>query len=105
MQATQERRKYQRLDVNLNAKFSKMCILAEDKSFQPAEVVNLSAEGLFIKTGEPLQVGNLIEVTFWLAGNGKPTNPVRAEGIVRWSSDKPTEELSEGMGVEFLWRN
>ena len=60
------KRKFSRVAFNLKAYFNCRAV-----SFK-GEVENLSLNGMLVKTGEKLQLGDLVEITLYLSGTANP---------------------------------
>ena len=61
-----EKRRFSRVAFNLKAFFN-----CRDASFK-GEVENLSLNGMFVRTGEKLCLGELVEITLYLSGTTNP---------------------------------
>lgn len=84
-----DRRRADRILVDLKVDFR------SQDMFLYAFVADLSALGLFIRSGNPYPVGSKLHLNFFLPGHEQP---LEADGEVRWvSPGGPTP----GMGVEF----
>ena len=70
------------------------------KEFKAARSLDVSARGMFIRTGHVYPVGEDVVVRFSLPG---VVRPFKAIGRVTWSSPTDTPQgLPAGMGVQFL---
>lgn len=92
-----ERRSYERFDVEMGVTWS--VDTDADDTFLYANISNISALGIFVRTMEPLSVGTTLTLRFavegqefQLAGQVQWVNPVRALG----------DNLNPGMGIRFL---
>ena len=92
-----ERRSYERFDVEMGVTWS--VDTDADDTFLYANISNISALGIFVRTTEPLAAGTKLTLRFSvdgherkLAGQVQWVNPVRALG----------DNLNPGMGIRFL---
>ncbi|MEO1482144.1 MAG: PilZ domain-containing protein [Myxococcota bacterium] len=65
-----------------------------------SRITNVSKNGVFVVTQNPLPKGSQFEVSFQLPGTSKP---IQAECVVRWSTDTGADARPgvSGMGLEF----
>lgn len=65
-----------------------------------SRITNVSKNGVFVVTRNPLPKGSQFEVSFQLPGTSRP---IQAECVVRWSTDSAAEGRRgvTGMGLEF----
>jgi uncharacterized protein (TIGR02266 family) len=83
-----------RLGIQIPIEFASL------KEFKAARSLDISARGMFVRTGQVYPVGEEILVRFRLPGM---PNPFKAVGRVTWSSPTDTPQgLPAGMGVQFL---
>ena len=59
---------------------------------------DLSAEGMFIATQEPLEPGTKLSLEFLLPGCNYP---IRVKAEVMWNRDETSVEQRRGMGIKF----
>ena len=92
-----ERRSYERFDVELGVTWSVDTVA--DDTFLYANISNISALGIFVRTTDPLAAGTTLTLRFsvdghelQLAGQVQWVNAVRALG----------DNLNPGMGIRFL---
>lgn len=72
-----EKRRFSRVDFNLKA-----YVYCRNLSIK-GEVENLSLKGMFVKTGEKLQPGDVVESTIYLTGTTNPLDiSVNIKGAV-----------------------
>ncbi|KAF0221314.1 MAG: type IV pilus assembly [Geobacteraceae bacterium] len=72
-----EKRKFSRVDFNLKAFVSYRNLSIK------GEVENLSLKGMFVRTGEKLQSGDMVETTIYLTGTANPLDiSVNIKGTV-----------------------
>jgi len=70
------------------------------KDFKAARSLDVSARGMFLRTGQVYPVGEEVLVRFSLPGVARP---FKAVGRVTWSSPTDTPQgLPAGMGIQFL---
>ena len=93
------RRKFQRLDIHLSAKYRIVSDQKKAKLFE-GKVLNLSATGLYIYTPYTFPINSILDLEFDLAGMAKP---LEATGKVNWIADKEIQPHTyPGMGVSFV---
>ncbi|MEO0813241.1 MAG: TIGR02266 family protein, partial [Myxococcota bacterium] len=63
-----------------------------------SRITNISKNGVFVVTGNPLPKGSQFEISFQIPGTKQP---VTAECVVRWSNEDEDEKGIRGMGLEF----
>jgi hypothetical protein len=77
-----EKRRFSRVDFKLKA-----YVYCRDLSIK-GEVENLSLKGMFVRTGEKLQPGDLVEATVYLSGTANPLDiSVSIKGTVVRTED------------------
>ena len=101
MELQSDRRKYKRLDVELQGRFSKIGFFNRRSARTNVKVINVSQNGLFLETKKVLPVGSVVVVDFFLRGDN---NHVRAEGVVCWAL-KSQSGINKGMGIQFISSN
>ncbi len=91
-----ERREFPRLEARL------VVDLRTKYIYTTGSILNISSNGLFIKTQNPLPEGSELELATHLPELKKPTF---FKGIVRWVRKASTSPLPAGMGIELLLPN
>lgn len=86
---TQERRKYPRFELNLDARYK---ILDYEQIFKYTRTSNISAEGLCFESNEVLKAGSYVELEVDLKDNNKPVSMI-AE--IKWSGAVKLQEAKE----------
>ena len=88
-----ERRTNKRLPIRVMVEYN----LTED--FLIDYTANVSIGGMFIQTGEPLELGTRFRLRFRIPDRKKP---IETYGVVRWVVDPETAgPMVPGMGVQF----
>lgn len=64
-----------------------------------SRITNISKNGVFVVTGNPLPVGSQFAITFQIP---ETKEAVSAECVVRWSTEDDQERDVRGMGLEFV---
>jgi serine/threonine protein kinase/ribosomal protein S27E len=91
-----DKRKYKRFRAEMDVRCSKVELDPQKRQDYLAKVRDLSENGAFVQSDNPLPPGSFVEMEFALEGGGAH---VRVLGLVRWRDDTPGEV---GMGVQFL---
>jgi uncharacterized protein (TIGR02266 family) len=86
------KRKYERVPLSLLVQYRFNTV----QEFLSEYAVNMSIGGMYIKTDEPREVGELIYFQFVLMGGDKL---IEGLGKVTWASGDPK---SRGIGIEFV---
>ncbi len=68
-------------------------------SFQKSTAFNLTAQGVFIRTAVPFDMGEPVVLRFQLPGQEAPVNVV---GQVVWRNADPSKAGGMGMGIRFI---
>ena len=92
------RRKFQRLDIHINAKYTIVSGQKNPKAFE-GKVLNISAAGAYIYSRFTFPINSILDMEFII-----PTiaSPLEASGRVIWLADKEIQPHSyPGMGVSF----
>ncbi len=63
-----------------------------------SRITNISKNGVFVVTGNPLPKGSQFEIRFQIP---ETRQPIHAECVVRWSSEAKSDGAPSGMGLEF----
>lgn len=93
------RRKYKRLDIHLDVKYSLVGGQKQPQVFA-GKVVNISAAGIYVYSPCTLPLGSMLDLSIFLPG--KP-EPMEATGRVVWLTDKDIQShFYPGMGVSFV---
>jgi c-di-GMP-binding flagellar brake protein YcgR len=93
----EDKRKFKRLQINLNAKY-----LSEEnqKEWKGCTVINISREGMGIEVylQENIHIGSVLQLKIII-----PTKeePIKATGIMRWIKEQGKEMNYIG-GIEFI---
>ena len=90
------RRNYRRVAADFVADIRKVAGSPEEIASISSQVKNLSSGGVFVETEKILPVGSVIQMRFSI---GPKVRPMRAVGVVRWTS---AESGQPGMGVQFV---
>jgi len=69
------------------------------RSFQKSHEFNMSANGVFIRTAVPFDMGDQVVLRFHLPGQDVP---VRVVGQVVWRNADPSKTGGMGMGIRFI---
>ena len=69
------------------------------RSFQKSTAFNLTAQGVFIRTAVPLEMGEQAALRFQLPGQ---EDSVNATGEVVWRNADPSKTGGMGMGIRFI---
>lgn len=93
------RRRFKRLDVNINAEFrSKESARNKRTVWHRGKILNLSGDGIFFYTKKLLPLGKKVEINIYL----DTKQPIEIEGVVTWLADKSLQPQSyPGMGIQF----
>jgi uncharacterized protein (TIGR02266 family) len=91
-----ERREYARLEARLTVDLRTKYI------YTTGSVLNVSPNGLFIKTQTPLPEGSELELITHLPTQKKP---LTFKGVVRWVRKTPSGSLPAGMGIQLVFPN
>jgi len=89
----QERRSGPRLYVEVPIEYQTL------RSFQQSTAFNLTAQGVFIRTAVPFDMGEQVVLRFQLPGQEIPVNVV---GQVVWRNADPSKTGGMGMGIRFV---
>ncbi|MFI5339928.1 MAG: TIGR02266 family protein [Candidatus Methylomirabilales bacterium] len=68
-------------------------------SFQRSAAFNLTAQGVFIRTAVPFEMGEQVVLRFLLPGQETPVNVI---GQVVWRNADPSKTEGTGMGIRFV---
>jgi uncharacterized protein (TIGR02266 family) len=90
------RRHFRRVAADFVAEVRRVEGSPEELEGISSRVKNLSSGGVFVETQKLQPVGSVIEIRFSV---GPKVRPMRALGVVRWTSSDPG---SQGMGVQFV---
>jgi uncharacterized protein (TIGR02266 family) len=88
-----EKREFPRVEASLTVDMRTKYI------YTMASVINVSPNGLFIKTQNCLPEGSELELVAHVATRKKP---FRFKGVVRWVRHKPVGSLPMGMGIQLM---
>lgn len=92
------RRKFQRLDIHMSVKYKMIGDHKKPKVFE-AQVLNMSAAGLYIYTKSTLPMNTLLDLEFSIPGS---MSSLEATGRISWIADKELQPHAyPGMGVSF----
>ncbi|OHB76760.1 MAG: hypothetical protein A2Z34_02805 [Planctomycetes bacterium RBG_16_59_8] len=99
MTGDMDNRKYKRLGTNWIGKIRQKALPDELKYAGETRIRNISMGGVFIDTSIPFAIGTFVEIDFTIPGSSEP---IHAEGIIRWSNTDRNANLPVGMGLEFI---
>lgn len=95
--AAEDLRNYRRVAAGVRVVCSSAPVDRQAREYLEGIAENVSLGGLFIATPDPLPVGNVAMLQFYL--DGEDAEPVRAKAIVRWSR---RWRRPRGMGLQFV---
>lgn len=91
-----ERRRYKRFRADMDVNVQEARLEEADRRQQIAKLHDVSENGAFIATQDPLEPGTFVDLAFTLEGTN---TRVQVLGLVRWQDHTPGQV---GMGVQFL---